>query len=499
MSDYTDYGDSSITPPEQQYEDRVLAWCQEAVSEGEQFLKSQPGFEKADDTIRAIMSVSETPEGMPGPLSKSNVNQFGKIALDLRSGLTDTKVFWEYRTNNQRYDQSGVMATKLARAWWLNSQSDQRFADGISWCFAAGSGAMRLIYSRETGQQELQAWDVRDVLPVRANDYLDYNSGFAVVLRKENTVNYLRALYPEKADRIKPDRDGTSVRIGSQTLWDKLASVASPLLRGIVRDAARSSNQLKVPTCDTYIIEVKDDSVNKSGQAILMGPHDKQGRPLASWSYAVEPKEPLYPRGRTIVLTKQCVLYDGPNIYWHGKFDVLKLTLDQWPFSFLGKSPLWDLLDPQRDLTHIVRVMGNMVKKIERPPATADKNSVSQAEWAKLDTALAGLKVRQNPGLGKGIMVEDVAKYAATIQPLLTLASFYMERMEYLSGAKDVTNFAKLGQIPASETIEKMMEAMSPAIRSRSRTLEAFMRPLGFMVLANNMQFMTVQKRVRAL
>jgi len=82
---------------------------------------------------------------------------------------------------------------------------------------------------------------------------------------------------------------------------------------------------------------------------------------------------------------------------------------------------------------------------------------------------------------------------------MLALMPFIIERMEFVSGAKDVTNFAALGQIPSSETIEKFMEAMSPAIRSRSRTMEAFMRPLAFKVLAGFMQFYGQAKRVRAL
>lgn len=499
--DFKDYGDASTAPPPagSDYEQKVIGWMSEAVSEGEAFLRSQPNFSTIDECIRNIMSFDDKAAMIPAALSRTRCNDFGKIALDLRSGLTDTKIFWEYTNNNHRYDQSAVMATKLAKAWWLNSQADMRFVDGIAHCLAAGSAAIRLIYDRASGEQRLQAWDIRDVLPVRINDYLDYDSGFAVIARKENTVNYLRALYPRKASQIVADRDGTSLRLGTGTLAGKIAQVASPLLRGILRDSQRSQSSLKVPSCDTFTIQVKDDSLNRTGQTVLMGPHDSQGRPEAPWSYAVEPGDPLYPRGRVIVCTKTCVLYDGPNIYWHGRFDFLKLTLDQWPFSFLGKSPLVDLLDIQGDLSRCVRNIANQLGKIERPDLIGDKNSVPRAQWEKLDTALPGLKAMQNPTMGKGIQIGDPSRNAQIIPVLIQLAEFYASKMRNLSGAEDVTNFAKVAQIPASETVERIMEAMSPAIRARSRTLEAFLRPLAQMVLANFMEFYTQAKTVRIL
>jgi len=405
-----DYGDSSVSPPQQQYEDLVLGWAQEAIQEGDALLKSDPNYTKIDPTIRAIMSADD-PNGIttPAPLSRSDIHQFGKIALDLRSGLTDTKIYWDYKTQNQWFEQSAVMATRLGKAWWLNRQCDMRLADGISWCFAAGSAAIRLVYNKEIGDLELQAWDPRDVLPVRMSNNLDYDSGFAVVLRKECTVNYLCGKYGYNPDgsksamysRIIPDTDGSFMgRLSG--LGDKIASVASPILKGIWGDMERAKSQMRVPSCVTYTIEVKDDSINETGHTVLMGPHKSDGTPSQNWSYAVEPGEAMYPRGRVIYCTKSCVLYDGPSIYWSGGFDVMKLSLDQWPFGFLGKSPMWDVLPLQDSLRECFRLVMNTVRKLQRPGVIGDKNSVSRALWDKLDTSLAGMKLMQNPSMGKG-------------------------------------------------------------------------------------------------
>ena len=506
--DVRDWGDNSVTPPQAQFQSDVLGWAMEAISEGEQWLRSQSGYAKIKSTIAAIMSEEDASSPIPLPLSTITDNRMGKNALDLRSGLTDTKIFWEYKTNgNPRYDLSSQMATKRTRAWWLSSQSDMRFAEGISWCLAAGSCPMRLVYDRTTGEQQLQAWDPRDVFPVRLNNNDCYQSGYAVIARKENTVNYLRALYvgkrpypggsPITPGMIQPDHDGAYARMSSGNLADKIALVAGPLLKGLFQDA-HTRSATSTPTADTFTIEVKDDTLNRGGQTVLMGPHDSQGRPLAPWSYAVEPGNPLYPRGRVIVLTRSCILYDGPSIYWHGNFSFRKLTLDSWPFSFFGKAPLQDLLGLQSSLTRAMRLIDNTMRKLERPAIIGDKNNIPKAAFDKIDTALAGLKLLQNPSNGKGIQI--VSADSQIIPTLISLITgLLIPEMEFISGVKDVTNFAKLGQIPSSETIEKMMEAMSPAIRSRSRTLEAYFRGLAYDVLANFMEFETLNKRIRVL
>lgn len=490
-----DFGEKEVRPPEAKYEQDVLAWAVEAMQEGEAFQKAQPGYEKIDDTIRAVMSATRTGDILPGPLSKLDDNRLAKTAIDLASGLTDTKLFWEYQTYNKRYEQAGVVATKLARAWWTNSQADRIFAHAIWWCLVAGSCAMRLVYNRERGDLELQAWDPRDVLPIRPNGMLDYQDGHGVLIRQERTVNDLIARYPEKKDRIKPDRDGAYVRISSGGLLDRIASVASPLLKGVFDQ--RSRQQVKVPSCDMWTIEVKDDSLNETGQTVLMGPHDKSGKPRYNYCYAAEPGEPLYPRGRVIVTTKSCSLYDGPMIYWHGNFDVMKMSLDELPFSWFGKAPLHDLLPLQEALKNSFRLCENTIKKLQRPGVVGDKQNVPKAQWAKIDTSLAGMKVLQNSSMGKGFqLIETNPQIISTVLPYIAAL---IQEMEFISGVKDVTNFAKLGQMPASETIEKMMEAMSPAIRSRSRTLEAFLRPLAYQVLSGFMQFYPMQKRCRIL
>jgi hypothetical protein len=481
----------ALNPPPalEEYQSKLLGWIQEGVEEGNDMIRAEPGYQKIDKAIQTIMG-ADRDLSRPDAVAPTT-NRTGKIALDLASGLTDTKPFFEYRTYNQRYEKQGELSGKLAHAWWVNSMADQRFADGIKWNLAAGSAGMRLVYSREAGDLELQAYDPRDVLPVRPNDMLSYQSCMAVILRRWRSDNHLRALYPAKAAQIRPDRDGTFARMLPQGMAQRFKSA-------LLGHAMSGSHQeMKSPGCDLYTVEVKDDSTNETGYTVLMGPHGKAGNPLQPWCYSVEPKKAMYPRGRVIEATKTAVLYDGPNPYWHGKFDIFKLTLDTWPWSWTGKAALHDLLPLQRQLDETFRAIGDKVNKWARPGVIADRNSIPRALMDKLDTRSAGMKLFHNPIAGKGVTL--VEENLNDLGALLALIERLIAEMEFVSGATDVTNFAKLGQIPSGETVEKMMEAMSPAVRMRSRVMEAFLRDFAFAVLSNFMQFYDMPKRVRIL
>jgi hypothetical protein len=57
------------------------------------------------------------------------------------------------------------------------------------------------------------------------------------------------------------------------------------------------------------------------------------------------------------------------------------------------------------------------------------------------------------------------------------------------AGVQQLMNMAALGQMPEGETIDKLMQAMAPEIRARSRAIEAHQRENGFMFASNVAQF----------
>jgi hypothetical protein len=476
----------------------VLGWANDALAEGESFVKSQIGYDRISTCIDYIMG-DYSRDMVPGSFSKLVDNRFGKIALDFAGAMTDIKPFWEYHTFNKRFEPQQVMSGKLTKHWWTQRLIDLKFTDCIKYAEVGGSGYAHLVYSEQISDNDVIAEDPRDVLPIRPSNNIALQEAFGVIVRRERPLNYLRQKYPRQwaSGRIKADRDmsaaalekvtraqGVMTKMGfsgfMQNLWASLGG--------------KPQAHMVIPSVDVYTMYLRDNSVNESGQRQWVGEGTPEKHP--NWSYYAEPGELIYPRGRQIIFTRTCVLRDGPNIYWHGMFPLVKITLDPWPWTWLGKPPLLDLLTLQDELHRLVRGISDHNQKAFRPDLIADKNSMSRSAMAAIDTRKAGLKLRTNPVAGKAAELQYAQPLEAGIyQQVVDLR----DEMDKISGVRDIQQLMNLGQIPASETIEKILETMSPAIRMRSRVLEASLREFAMMTLSNTFQFVTLNERLAIL
>jgi len=482
--------------PRQENPFGIHDWCTQALAEGNAFLQSQSGYDDIELTIKAVMGDQYRDKLRPASISQLQLNHTGKIALDLASSLTDIKPFWEYRTSNDRFQPACEMGQKLATSWWTNRLIDLRFCDVIKNCLAAGSAHAHLVYDTDLQDLNMLPEDVRDVLPIRPTDMISVQNCFGVIIRRERTVNYLKHMYPAFANRIHADREGSIAALQKKSQYSRMmqqlgsmSGFMANLWAGMGGRPAAAP--LTVPVCDVYTIYVKDDSVNETGSDVVMGD------PSRNWSYIVKPGEPLYPRKRCIVITPSCKqpLYDGPNIYWHGLFPVPKLTLDPWPWTWLGKSPLKDVLSIQQAIHRIARGMNDKLEKAWRPDLVGDAKSISKAAIDKIDTRRAGLRLRQQ--MAGNIEIKEPDLQGVTIGA--EVLKLLIEEMKELSGTQELTSLVQLGQLPSSETIERMTESMSPAIRLRSRVMESFMREVAMITLMNFFQFYTTAMRVAVL
>jgi hypothetical protein len=470
-------------------ETKVLNWCLEAIQEGEAFLRAQKGYGKIDETIRTIMG--EHFELKETKLSGTSCNIVAKVAQNLAAGLTDTKPFWEYKTENKRYEPIAVLQGKMAVHWWLQRQIDMRMVDVAKYAEVAGTGYAHIVYDDRLDDLDMLPEDPRDILPIRPTTTLSLQDAFGVIIRRERTVNYLRSKFPTFADRIQADRDGSLSGTGDTKfgrLMDRMG--LSPFQERLLGGAQRRLN--RIPTTDLYTIYIDDPSKNETGAEKKMGNWDGE-QELNNWSYRVKPGERLYPNKRCIVMTKSVILYDGPSIYWHGLYPICKLTLDPWPWSFLGKSPLWDILPMQVSVNEILRIFDDYLKKVARPDVIADASSVSEQLIRKIDTRKDGLKLRYKTGIGAGVQIQPPPPMP---QQVMDILNWYIDKMYDLTGVNEMSQLMRMGQIPSTDTVEKIEMSLSAIVRLRSRQLEAFMREFAMMVAYNQVQFYTMKRRI---
>lgn len=482
-------------PPVSDSEHKVLGFLKEALEEGEAFLRSQKGYTRINDTIKAIMG--DSPILQNSTLSQTTVNHVSKVATDLTAMCTDVKPFWEYQTKNNRFKKHTEILGALSEHWWLNRLIDLKFADVVRYSLCGGTGYAAPFYNTTIQDQDMSAEDPRDLLPIRPPSVsLGLQECFGTLHRVQRTVNYVRMRFPHKADYIQADRDGS---VASQSLANTRAGAlfekyGSPFRERLFGDKPQKELP-RVPSVDLYTCYLADDAVNESSSPKGVGDF-QDSKPLNNWSYVVQPGEPLYPRKRCIIFTQSTILYDGPSVYWHGLFPYAKLTLDPWPWLWLGKGVLWDVLPIQKATDGILRIIDDHLEQVARPGVLADKQTVSKSVLDKVDTRKAGLKIWQNMAGGKGITIQPPPVLP---QDILEILKYYEEKMYDLPGIKDLSSMMRLNQMPSSDTIERLTENMSPSVRLRSRVVEAFMRDFATMIAWNFSQFCPLQTRIAIL
>jgi len=497
--------DSSIPQRgDEAYERDVMGFVQEALEEGDAFLRAQKNFDKISIAQRMI----EDPYGAKGisGLSSTEANHLAKAATQLVASMTDVRNFWEYRTFNPRFERQTQILGKWSLHLWMNKQWDMRFADMIRTIAYGGTSYAHIHWDTRLQEQVLDAEDPRDVIPFRPGDMHTIQTAFGVMLRRQRTVNYLRQTYfpddPERQMQIVPDRDGSMANAENsryQRVVDKIVSpfhAAQAALRG-----TGTKGPARIPTAEERTLYLDDPSRNKSREPEYIGDWHlrpvpgcngcrDQGtpHPLNNWSYVVHPGQRRWPNKRMIVSTRTALLYDGPSIYWHGLYPFPKLTLDPWPGLWLGKGMIWSAIPMQKFMNRLLQVLDNHFRKWEQPDLFADKNSVSVSEFRKINTARPGLKMRQNPVAGKGIELrypDPLPSY------FFDTIKFSIEQIGTLSGAHDISQMMRLNQLPSASAVEQIMEKMTPEVRLRSRILESFTREFATIMAYNIAQFKT--------
>lgn len=495
--------DDKVPPSIENYGYRVIGWCREAITEADGFLRAQKGYGRCDEAIQAIMG--DQTDLRSAALSSTTVNQVSKTFFDMSSGLTDIKPFWEYRTWNRRYEKNCSIYGKCAEHNWMQRGMDMQFMFAVQYAVACGSSHLEALWDTEVEDFRAEAWDVRDVLPIRPSTSPSIQECYGVIARKARSTNYVRYITKHVFDRedlvkyVAPDRDGSIVgnslrgtRVGA--LMERFGD--SPFRQRLFGEKAQRDIP-RVPTTDIFTVYINDDSVNESKDHVQVGSFDKDtGEPKNNWSYLVAPGEPLYPRKRMIVFCNNMPepLYDGPSPWWHGLFPYPKLTLDPVPWSYLGKAPLWDILILNKSLDKLLRVYDDWCERLARPDIVGSKNAISQHMMDRLDSRRAGKKIRINPTTGKG----DLQYVGPDPLPsdFWKGIEYYETKIKELSGTQDVTNLMKLNQLPSADSIESIMESMSLTWRMRSRVIEVFMREWATMMGYNYAQFYTLPRRL---
>jgi hypothetical protein len=469
-------------------DDYRLGWAKEALAEADGYLRNQPLFDRIKRTRDALLGVTDTLRGSLG-LSETQCNHLLRIFNIASADMQDVRPFWRYETFNRSQELQVRNLGNLTTSWWQRSMSDRQLAMTIKQSLISATGVNHVHWDRDTLDFAMPSINPLDCKPVRPASHDTYQKSLAVIIGKETTVNAARGMFPKYAHKIVMDRDASITGLASKSSYNLPATMS-------VGEAAAWTESLPnsklgaLPVVDLFYMYIDDKSRNESADTILMGDWDRDPnsghlQSLNHWSYEVAPKESRYPFKRLIIFTRSCVLYDGPSPYWHGMFPVAKFTPEPFPDLWFGISPLWACLPLQESLNKLYRGFDDHIQVFLKPPVSGDRLSMSPSEIQNIDPRKPGQRWLRNPGRAEMKRVE-----VPMLDPFMVqYEEMLRTRMDELAGIRNLTSILGLNQMPEGETIDKLMAAMSPESKMRSRSLETYQTEIGTMMAYNIAEF----------
>lgn len=496
-------------PPQIEENDKALLdWIDSSIRYGLGLLKREQSY---NSVAASINYINGSNVGMrQSTLSRVNFNRLRKNLYEIVSSMTDVRPIWSYHTRNEEYKKQGEILDIIVRNWWRNSYSDGRLRDSLMYSAVGGSGYLKVEWNPSLpggGNIDLIPLDPRDVIPIQPSLNTSVQQWQGVAIRKTISLTALRQRYPEKFYKYQASSKMwfESKIANSPTAGAVLGNlnITSPVLERLFSGKGSASNTGN--DVDLVFVYINDFSLNTGLEPKIMG------RPDTNWCYKVYPlgsahpitgrvvtedEARLYPRGRLVVCTPDCILEDIPNPYWHGLFPVVKFTLDPQPWTILGSSFVVDCMSMQDSLNETLRGVEDSIKQWLRRTIVADKNAISRSMLRTVDSRLAGQKLNLNPTAGDGLKFIDGPQLPAFI---MEYVGFLVDGIDDNSGVKGLKELASLKQMPSADTVEKYLESQSPLLRLRGRSLEQSLAELAEMVKSMIFQFYDAPRRIQIL
>jgi hypothetical protein len=481
-----------------------LDWLRCAVQQGRAYLQQQRAWDNFDDAIDIIAGI--TRERIDPRLSNISVNLIKRDVREITEVLADIRHFYGCQTDNKQYDQQVEIQNKLSRAWAQGIGMDRYLKQSLQFASCLGNGYFRPYwnpnkYSKGRGDIDLDVYGGRDVLPIHLPRSHDLQAAHAVIVCHTMPLWEARYRWPQWADKLKPIIDSGWQGWGSaaSSAW---GSRIYQFFQGkAAMQDAREKERTPWPMVEVYYCYILDHSVNESGHDIAMG------RPGSSWSYTVPsfnadaPESSyLYPMRRLMVGTADVILEDDTAHDWHGMAPAIKFSLDEWAWDFLGYSLVRDTARIQASLNNLRRGVNDNINIVLQPGYTYDKNVVSPTDAATFNPRIPGSRMMADHRAGIDPIKFPVPRGTYDIPQFTPQYIQYLEQLQhYVTGVADVRSMSQAAQLPASDTIEKLLEMAGPLVRGMSRSIEFPMTQLGQMNVANFLQYYSLNRRIGML
>jgi hypothetical protein len=498
-------------------DDRKLGWLTEARQDGETYLKTQRSFRDID---RAIEIVAGDDEKIPKSMSSVSVNMLKRDIRENVATLANMRPLWEFKTDNSQFNPLTNILNKLELSWYMNTFADRSIRKALQYAGVCGLGWISPVWKSDfwcagRGDIKLKTYGPRNVIPYQIGSDHEIQDAYMVTLKDEVPFAKACATYPLHIDKFVPDRSTpTWMKQGMR----RLSRFLSPVLQRFGQGQGRETDDTNFPTVDIFTSYTLDLRYNDTGVEMQMGEAGTKWCykvPYYGQEIATGVMDPttnqityrkaglqeclLYPLRRMTVWTNQGIIYDDTSYWWHGKVPAVPFTVDDWPWDFGGISMIRDGASIQDSNNRLLRAIDDSANARIDPALQYDENVMSQATMERLNTRATGQRIKANLSMGDGVKPVLPSSYYDVPAWILQHVDGQWEKLHYLLGTRDIQAIAKARQVPAGDTLEKLMEMAGPILTDMSRNMERGMRDTGEMWKGLAMQFYDLPRRVQVL
>ena len=500
-------------PPFGTAKDRLLGWCLEAQQEGAAWLNAQ-GPSRSWAGALEILSGPDPASGIEG-LSSTGYNKTKRVARELVAALSSFRHEGEVKTSwdDKLFDRA-QMLTNLDRNLYLKTDVHGAMRGGLQYAIATGTAYFLQVWDKHyhgafKGDIRLSAISPQDVSFVQLPRDHDIQRAYAVIIREELPINLAKAIYGPTnaafASTLVPDRESPGwLQKGLQ----KVQQFLSPALR--VAGRTNQQQQGSFPTVDIFHMYTMDRSLNDGPIPVEMGTHG------TNWSYTVpalgdpiptDVRNPetgnwftkpateehcrMFPLRRYTIFSRTGICYDGSSPWWHGQVPLARLRFGDWAWESLGSSLIADIKTMQVGIEALMRgIEDSMAARLD-PPMLYDDNLVAKSWATSFNPRMAGARAAAPLSQGEVIKFPVDPGYYNVPANIPAWIHEQEDRMDYMTGVRDLVAIAKAKQVPGADTLEKLMEMAGPIVQDMVRALESPLKQLGDWRIAYYFQFYT--------
>jgi hypothetical protein len=304
-----------------------------------------------------------------------------------------------------------------------------------------------------------------------------YENRFFIYAVPEPTET-LKKDYPDHADKIKPDVDSmtdgsasaqkrSDHNIDRAGLGQSLA--AEPIARGQKNAYGGEEMTLKIRCW------LKDDTTIEE-----LVPNKAGGE-----EYVTKLK---YPKGRYIVVVNNCVVEDRENEYDDGLFPIACLLNYDYG-EYCGENEVTHLRGPQKLSNYSINHMMDQFKVASAPQKIIAQSAAHVAD-----------KITDEPGLK--IVVPDMNSIRFESGPGIAPGTFNVIDViksygDQIGGLQDSSRGAPQPGVNSGLMLEGFVEAAQTRPRLKNRSVDEYLRQVGFLCASRYLQFYKVPRTYR--